>query len=207
MVSVFLADRLMRERLHFAPMDADALRRYAILGKVGVFPVEMETARGAAQFMRTGRAVLEQGGILWVTPQGRFVDVRTAPLEFKPGLARLASRVADAAGDCTLLPLAIEYAFWDERLPEVLLRFGTPVRVLPGETADRVQARLLESLATTMGELRDLATTRDPASFTTLLHGSRGVGGFYALGKRVKAIVLRRPYQPEHTVTESAPEE
>ena len=45
--------------------------------------------------------------MLWVTPQGEFVDARTRPLEFKPGLAALAARVARVEGGCTVLPLAI----------------------------------------------------------------------------------------------------
>ena len=120
MVLTLLAARYMRGRAHYAPMDASALARYGILKHVGVFGVEMKTARGAAQFLRTGLAVLGQGGVLWVTPQGRFADARERPLAFKPGLAALASRVK---GGCTVLPLAIEYAFWDERLPETLLAF------------------------------------------------------------------------------------
>ena len=44
-------------------MDAAALERYGILKRVGVFGVEMKTARGAAQFLRTGLAILASGGV------------------------------------------------------------------------------------------------------------------------------------------------
>jgi 1-acyl-sn-glycerol-3-phosphate acyltransferase len=198
MVSILLAWKAMPERSHYAPMDAEALARYGILRKVGIFPVEMKTARGALQFVRAGIAVLERGGVLWVVPQGRFVDPRARPLEFKPGLALLASKAAAALGGCTLLPLAVEYPFWDERLPEALLRFGKPVRVVAGETAEEVQARLVEALDATMDELRELAIARDPGAFATLLKGSAGAGGLYALGKRLKATILRQPYRAEH---------
>jgi 1-acyl-sn-glycerol-3-phosphate acyltransferase len=201
MVAILLADCLMSKRSHYAPMDAKALARYGILRRVGIFPVEMKTTRGGAQFLRTGEKILESGGVLWVTPQGRFVDSRARPLMFKPGLATLAVRVAAEKGDCTLLPLAIEYPFWDERLPEVLLRFGNPVSVFGGETVEVVQTQLIDALETTMDELRQLAVTRETAAFTMLLQGRLGVGGFYALGKRLKAVVLRQPYRAEHTVT------
>ena len=202
MISVLLADRLMPTRSHYAPMDAEALGRYGILRKVGIFPVEMKTARGAAQFLRAGMTILERGGVLWVTPQGRFVDARSRPLVFKPGLAALAARVSARKKACTVLPLAIEYAFWNERLPEALLRFGDPVQVAPGETADSVQTRLVDALASTMDQLREMAMERDARAFTTLSQGRLGVGGFYALGGRLKAMLFRRPYQAEHTVTE-----
>lgn len=202
MVSILLAERFMPERCHYAPMDAEALTRYGILRKVGIFPVEMKTTRGAVQFLRTGMTVLERGGVLWVTPQGRFVDARMRPLAFKPGLAALATRVSAVSGGCTLLPLAIEYPFWDERLPEALLRFGEPVRVLAGESAEVLQAQLINGLVTTMDELRELAVRRDAGAFTTLSQGSLGGGGLYGLGKRLKAIVLRQPCWEEHTVAE-----
>ena len=41
---------------------------------------------------------------------------------------------------------------------------------------------------------------REPSNFATLAQGTVGAGGFYAMGHRVKAFVLRRPYIPEHTI-------
>jgi 1-acyl-sn-glycerol-3-phosphate acyltransferase len=200
MVSFLLASRLLPEKKHFAPMDAAALRRYGILKHLGIFPVEMKTARGAAQFLRVGESILQSGGVLWVTPQGRFVDARQRPLTFKPGLAGLARRVAEHQGACTILPLAIEYPFWDERLPETLLHVGEPVRLV-GANLDspEIQARLIAALETSMDELKELALLRDANYFETLLGGKAGSGGFYALGQRMKAFVRRRPYEAEHT--------
>ncbi len=203
MVSVLLAQRLAATRQHYAPMDASALERYSLLKHIGIFPVEMQSARGAVQFLRTGEAILTSGGVLWVTPQGRFVDARVRPLVFKPGLAALASRVANASGSCTVLPLAIEYPFWDERLPEALLEFGDPVRVTAGERTEAVEATLLAALEETMHSLEAKALAREQAAFYTLAQGTLGTGGFYALGKRLVAFVTRRPYRPEHTPARS----
>jgi 1-acyl-sn-glycerol-3-phosphate acyltransferase len=203
MVSILLAGEFMPERSHYAPMDSEALARYRILRKVGIFPVEMKSLRGAAQFLRTGEAIVESGGVLWVTPQGRFVDSRVRPLEFKPGLATLAARVSSTAGACTVLPLAIEYPFWDERLPEVLLNFGVPVSVASGEAPEELETRLVEALDRTMVELCELAVSRNSGVFTTLSKGAVGVGGVYAFGKRLKALLLQRPYRGEHTLATS----
>lgn len=200
MVSTLLAAELMPGRSHYAPMDAEALERYGILKRIGIFPVEMKSSRGAVQFLRTGEAIVRGGGVLWVTPQGKFVDARVRPLEFKPGLAALAARVAGSAGACNVLPLAIEYCFWDERLPECLLGFGEVVHVVAGEEADEVEARLVTALEGTMEQLKEMAMRREPGNFTTLARGTVGAGGFYAMGQRVKAFVLRRPYVPEHTI-------
>jgi 1-acyl-sn-glycerol-3-phosphate acyltransferase len=193
MVSILLAQRLLPTRKHYAPMDADALRKYPILRKLGIFPVEMSSARGAAQFLRTSRAILESGGVVWITPQGRFADPRET-LIFKPGLGALALRVPNI----TLLPLAIEYAFWDERLPETLLRFGDAVTMTSVE-ADAATPRLEAALAETMVALRSAAMARDASAFTVLLTGKRGTGGLYAFGRRLRAWVTRGPVVMDHT--------
>ena len=200
MVAFLLAEKFMPERRHFAPMDADALERYRILKHVGVFPVELNTGRGAVQFLRTGEAIVTGAGVLWVTPQGKFVDSRNTALEFKPGLAALAARVAANAGVCRVLPLAIEYTFWDERLPECLLLAREAVQVSRDETAEAIEARLISELQIAMQELKQMAMRRDASLFDTIAYGRVGPGGFYALGRRLKALFTRQPYRSEHTI-------
>ena len=56
-----------------------------------------------------------------------------------------------------------------------------------------------------MADLQNLAGQRDPRPFVTLLGGTVGTGGFYALGKRLKALFIRHPYIPEHTILAPAP--
>lgn len=203
MVLVLLAANLMPQRRHYAPMDATALERYKILKRIGIFGVDMHSIRGAAQFLRTGLQLLNSGGVLWITPQGRFADARQRPLLFKPGMAALAARVP---GGCTVLPLAIEYVFWDERLPETLLHFGEPIHI-NGQTTEEADLLLRQALLETMEALKEKAMTRNPSAFT-LLHGGRvGTGGFYELGQRLVARLRGRTYQPEHTrLPETAPE-
>lgn len=200
MVSTLLAAECMPGRQHFAPMDAEALQRYGILKHIGIFPIEASTLRGAVHFLRMGEIILHSGGVLWVTPQGGFVDSRERPLIFKPGLAALATRVVP----CTLLPVAIEYPFWNERLPECLLSFGEPLHVTASDTAAAVQERSRIALESTMDSLKDAVLRRHPAGFTTLARGTLGPGGFYALGHRLKALLMRTPYHAEHTVSAAA---
>ena len=195
MVSVLLAQALLPGRRHYAPMDAAALACYPILRRLGIFPVEMSTARGAAQFLRTSQSILAKGGVVWITPQGRFADPRMSPLAFKPGLGALAARTPGV----TLLPLAIEYTFWDERLPETLLRFGEAVHVSSDTSTDAATQRLETALAVVMQELKVDAMARDASAFRVLLSGARGTGGFYGLGRRLRALVTRKPMVMDHT--------
>jgi 1-acyl-sn-glycerol-3-phosphate acyltransferase len=195
MVSVLLAYKLLPRRKHYAPMDADALERYGILKRIGIFGVDLHSVRGAARFLRTSLDLLAQGGVLWITPQGRFADPRERPLAFKPGLAALAARCPQG---CTLVPLAIEYPFWNERLPETLLHFGEPVHI-DGQSTEEANSLLQAALLEAMQTLEQKSIARDPGAFEVLQSGSVGTGGFFQLGQRLKAVVTGRKYQPAHT--------
>ena len=123
-VCILLCDMLFPDRAGFGPMDASALGKYGVLERMGVFGVEQQDPRGAATFLRTCLAVLENpSAMLWITAEGAFTDPRTRPITLRPGLAHLARRVPGAV----ILPLAIEYIYWNESRPEVLVRFGEPM--------------------------------------------------------------------------------
>ena len=203
MVSVLVAETLLPGRKHYAPMDAAALKRYPILAKIGIFPVEMATARGAAQFLRTSQAILASEGVVWITPQGRFVDSRARPLGFKPGLGALAVRTPGAS----VIPMAIEYTFWDERLPETLLRFGRPVQLGNGLSSEAASEEMERALTQTMEELKGAAMARDAGAFRVLLRGGRGTGGMYGIGRRLRGLFTRRPVQVDHTVRRESGEQ
>jgi 1-acyl-sn-glycerol-3-phosphate acyltransferase len=199
MVAVLLAQRLLPERKHYAPMDAEPLKRYPILRKIGIFPVELGTPRGATWFLRHSEAILKSGGVLWITPQGRFADSRERPIIFKAGLAALVKRVPEA----TLLPLAVEYTFWNERLPETLLRFGPSIQVGQHLSIEKATSGLECFLTMEMDALREAALTRDPSQFDVLLEGSRGTGGFYALGRRIRALFGGKGFQEDHSMRDA----
>jgi len=188
LTGVLLSEKLMPHRNHYAPMDSGGPKRHPILGKVGVFGIHKNTPRGGTFLLRTGLRILSQGGVLWLTPQGRFADVREQPLKFRRGIAALAARVP---GGCTLLPLALEYPFWDERRPEVLIQFGAPIRV-DGQSADELMPLLEALLLEAMEELRDKAIARDGSAFEVLEKGSRGTGSLFGFSQKLWAWLLHR---------------
>lgn len=197
LVPVVLAEAFSRRRL-YGPIDADALRRYGFMRRVGLFGIEPETYAGAAAFLRIGRRLLQRPDTLFcVTPQGAFVDTRVRPLRLQPGLAGLLSSVPRV----TVLPLAVEYPFWGEPAPEALVRFGEPLIVgqaLSGSLVD-VQQVLEKRLAATMDRLAQDAIDREAGRFDTLLDGSRvGVGGVYDLWRRLKAWRRGEHFDPAH---------
>ncbi|HEY0795279.1 MAG TPA: lysophospholipid acyltransferase family protein [Acidisarcina sp.] len=174
----------------YVPMDAAALAHYGLFKRLGAFPVEMGTLRGASQFLRSSREVLKrEHAVLWITPQGAFTDVRTRPMTLQPGLAALAKRTPGA----TIIPMAFEYTFWNERLPEILINIGEPLVVSEHGEAPDLQVAMTHALE----ELAILGIARDPAAFHTLLSGRSGVGGVYGWWQRLRDSLRARTVRRE----------
>ncbi len=190
---IVLAGQLFAERDSYGPMDAAALDQYRILRRVGIFGIDTAGYRGAARFLRVAEGLLASPDrMLWVTAQGAFADPRARPLTLRPGLARLLARVPNAVA----VPLAIEYPFWQEKQPEALCRFGTPI------AANQASAEALTTALTEqMDYLADSAMMRSPDDFDTLIAGRAGVGGVYDLGRRVKAALQGRAFDARHDQT------
>lgn len=198
---VFLVakDEFFSDHTALAPMDAAMLERYKFFRRLGFFGVEQNTRRGAIQFLRTAEAVLRSPQtLLAITPQSRFADVRERPLRFAPGLGHLAARV----GHARFVPFAVEYVFWEERLPEILIRFGKPLKIWsvsrtnsdPGPWT----ARFEQELAKTQDDLAAEAMRRDPADFQVRLPGGAGQGGVYDWWRSWKAGVRGETFRKEH---------
>ena len=193
-IYILLCDMLFRGRAGYGPMDAAALGKYGVLERMGVFGVAQDDKRGAAQFLRTSLAVLETPStMLWVTAEGGFNDCRSRPVRLRPGLAHLARRVPGAV----ILPLALEYPFWNESQPEALLRFGEPLHHSGGSVADWTQ-RLEAALAATMDSLAAESMTRDPALFQPLVRGGAGIGGLYDSWRWLRAMASGQRFDASH---------
>ncbi len=181
---ILLSDKLMRDRQSFGPMEARALGRYPLLRRFGVFGIDPDHPRGAARFLDVSLRVLSSPtSAMWITAEGAFTDPRSRPVRLRPGLAHLARRIEGAV----LVPLAIEYTFWNERKPEALVRFGAPLEAGRNRSVADWTELLERELAATMDVLAAESAMRDPALFAPLLSGTAGVGGIYDLWRRLGA--------------------
>ena len=193
---------LRRDAEHYAPIDALAVERYRILLQLGMFPVEQGTLRGAAQFLQASEWILRRrDAVLWVTPQGTFCDVRVRPVAFQGGLDALLRRVPDA----TVLPLALEYTFWNERLPEALAMLGRPLRFLGGELQGALHGenqkpgeQVAAALEQTQNALAEAAIARSSQLFISLLAGGAGTSGIYGTWQRLSALVRGEKFESDH---------
>ncbi len=193
-----VATEFFKGRSHYAPMDAAMLKKYAIFSKLGFFGIEAN-ARGAVQFLRMGEAIMNKPGtMLWITAQGEFRDVRERPAGLKNGLGALLSRVKKG----TVIPLALEYPFWNEKKPEAHLAFGTPIIVkdFADLSADDWTHKLDSALVATQDALANAVRSRDLLRYEVILAGKSGVGGVYDLWRRMMAQLRGQQFHAEHQI-------
>ena len=197
LVALILAKRYFPTRRLFAPIDAVAVQKYPFMQRLGFFPVEQDRLHGAGNFLKTARAILkEQGTSIWLTPEGQFADPREKDRDFQPGLAHLVSKLDRGV----VLPLAMEYPFWEERLPEALGRFGEPIRVAhhSGVGKEDWQQILESGLRDTQRELESASMARDSHGFEILLSGQTGVVWMYDILRRMRSIFTGKKLQQTH---------
>ena len=199
LVCLVLKDEFFSDRPAFAPIDAAALERYQMFRKLGFFGVEQNSRRGAVQFLRTAGAILAgPNHLLALTPQSRFCDVRERPARFQAGLGHLATRFEHAL----FLPMATEFVFWEERLPEILVRFGEPVEVRRTHAAAFEPAYWTalfeEKMAATQDALAVESQRRWPEDFQIVLRGGAGQGGIYDWWRALRAKLRGENFTKEH---------
>ncbi len=172
MLALAVRPQFFPGRKAFAPIEAGMLERYGIFKPLGFFGVDRsQPARAARQFLRDAEAALDgEDRLLFLTPQGRFADVRERPVDLEPGLEGVLRRMPRVVA----VPMAIEYVFWEESQPEVLLHIGEPVSRNSAEALEKAQNFLAEK-----------SIARDAKSFEPVFEGASGVGGIYGMWQRI----------------------
>jgi 1-acyl-sn-glycerol-3-phosphate acyltransferase len=195
LLALWLGKHCFHGRKLYGPFEAAQIERYSFFRKLGGFGVE-QGAVGARAFLRTSEALLlRPGSMLWLTPQGRFADVRERPARFAPGLGHLACRVKGAV----CVPVALEYSFGQERLPEVFVRFGACMEASEiGSDAFEAGAGLERALESCQDALRDEVCSRNPAAFEVLLDGAGGASLPYDLWRCFLGRLVGRRAELNH---------
>jgi len=196
MIGMALAP-LFKNYVQYAAIHAEAVAKYRFFQRIGFVGVDASSLRGAAEFLRVGQAILaEPRRAFWVTAQGRFTDVRERPLALRSGVGHLASRLERGL----VLPIAIEYSFWNERTPEALVRFGDPLAISDHRHLNgKAWTALIEaSLTKALDVLNTETMSREPSRFQTIIKGRTGIGGMYDLWRRTMSWARGRRFDPSH---------
>jgi 1-acyl-sn-glycerol-3-phosphate acyltransferase len=198
LICLQLAAQFFPERKHYGPIDAAALGKYQFFQRLGFFGIESGTARGARRFLTVSQEILSRPDTaLWIAAEGRFTDPRERPIQLRSGIGHLASRVRQAV----LLPLALEYPFWEERSPEALARFGEEIPTGDADLGAADWTPILEDgLESSLEALANESLARDRGRFDVLLGDSAGVGvgGVYDAWRRLKARFKGERFRSSH---------
>jgi hypothetical protein len=171
LVCAHLASHLLPERRHFAIAEAATLDGEPLFAQLGFIGLEPESPRGSRSLLEIAGQVLDQPDTaLWIAAGGCLADPRERPPKLQPGLGHLAARLRH----CVLLPLALEYPYWEGRLPEALSRLGEEVALeeLGMRALDWLEV-LADRLTAAQDELAAEACLRDSSRFELVL-GSGG---------------------------------
>ena len=186
LVFLLLAEHCFPDRLNYGPIDSRALGKYRFMERIGFLGIEPDSRRGAARFLRFAKAASRRPDVIfWITAQGEFADPRGRPPGIRPGVAHAA-----AAGERGwIVPVAVEYPFWNERLPEATVAFGRAIAIADHAGLDpREWQRLLEvELAATQDRLAAAVIRREPAAFRVVAAGDVGVWWLYDGVRRIAA--------------------
>ena len=169
MVGLLLHGRFMANRTPSSPMDAVQLARFGIFRRAGVFGIDPDDPRSLGRMEAWVRERFEEdpGTTLWLTPQGRFTDVRT-PIRPRPGMATIAA----AHPRASVFALAIEYPFLLDSRPEICLRL-IEIPAPENPTITGWQRRITESMQENGDALAEIVKARSTEGLEPVLSTGR----------------------------------
>ena len=203
-LAFYLNKRFLDGRTVYAPIDEAALQQYPVFRKLGFYGLEMDSPEGAKRFLRTTRTLLENPTTaIWMTPGGKFSDPRERTL-LQPGLSHVLANISRSASQpaswsLSVIPIALEYTFWEERTPEALVQFGATINVGPSDrTKPEWNSILEDALAAVQDDLARKSIARDYGAFATLEDGAAGAGGLYDAVRKVKSLIGLGSFHARH---------
>jgi 1-acyl-sn-glycerol-3-phosphate acyltransferase len=199
-VAMMAQNNYMGQRTLFAPIDAEQLENYAVLKKMGFYGVRLQSFSGAQQFLDTSKKLLASPRVsLWITPEGKFCDVRDHEQPLMPGLAHLVSKL----NHTTVIPLALEYGFWDDSRPHIFGQFGDHLNCEQSRLVDKSACKehLTQMLRKTQRELASAVIKRDPQPFNYLMSSHAKRLSWYDFARKWAAWLKGRSFDPRHSAS------
>ncbi|MCP4836764.1 MAG: hypothetical protein GY895_18590 [Phycisphaera sp.] len=165
LVGLVLWRRFTPSRDLLMPMEAKELARFDFFRRLGMFGIDPDDPRSLEAM---SDYVLERFNgstdrpTLGMTPQGRFTDARE-PIRLRPGAAAIA---AASPRRPEVVALAIEYPFWQDKRPELLVSITS----VDGPDSERPtiadwHRSMTAGLRDAADRLGEAVKARDPGAF------------------------------------------
>ena len=111
-------------------MMIEEMNRFPLFSLIGAFPVNKASAQEAMKALKYSVDLLSDlKNILCIFPQGIIRPPHYRPIEFQTGLAYIAQNAAKKYGKVNLIPVAIDFCFFRDNRPEVVVDFGECIEV------------------------------------------------------------------------------
>jgi 1-acyl-sn-glycerol-3-phosphate acyltransferase len=175
LVEFFLSRNVFRLE-PFMMMDEEQMSRYRFFRWIGAFSVNRSVPREAAVSLRYAMSLFKKPGrVLWIYPQGVMRPNDARPLNFAPGLGRIAQELPGAQ----IMPIAHRYEFVREQRPDGFITLG-PVQTLKEiPDAEDLTRELETALTRQVDDLREMIAGERFEPFRTLLQGSASTNRKY----------------------------
>lgn len=116
----------------------EELNRFPLLRRAGAFSVNKKSAQSAMKALQYSVEVLgDTRNILGIFPQGIIRPPHFRPIQFQTGLAYIAQNAAKKYGKVNLIPIAVDYCFFRDNRPEVVVDFGNVIQLTAENKLDR----------------------------------------------------------------------
>ena len=116
----------------------EELNRFPLLRRGGAYSVNKKSPQSAMKALKYSVDVMSDlRNLLCIFPQGIIRPPHYRPIEFQTGLAYIVQNAVKRYGKVNLIPVAIDYCFFRDNRPEVVVDFGECVVVDKDNTLDR----------------------------------------------------------------------
>jgi len=103
----------------------EELNRFPLLCRGGAYSVNKKSPQSAMEALKYSVDVMgDLKNLLCIFPQGIIRPPHYRPIEFQTGLAYIAQNAVKKYGKVHLIPVAIDYCFFRDNRPEIMVKFG-----------------------------------------------------------------------------------
>lgn len=117
-----IAHRILHKEIR---LMVEELNRFPLLRRGGAYSVCKKSPQSAMKALNYSIDVVgDLRNVLFIFPQGIIRPPHYRPIEFQTGLAYIAQNAATRYGKINLVPISIDYCFFRDNRPEVVVNFG-----------------------------------------------------------------------------------
>ena len=169
----------------------EELNRFPILNHGGGYSVNKSSSQSVMKALQYSVDVVgDLKNLLCIFPQGIIRPPHFRPIEFQTGLAYIAKNAVKKYGRINLIPVAIDYAFFRDNRPEVVVDFGKRIELDKSSDLDKKElTHMLEkALETTCDEQFKEISTGDVTNYNILF--KQHLKWYRRIEQRLKRIDL-----------------